>query len=58
MTEILNEQVRKFLLAFLLTILPWIVIIIGLILPIENAWYYILSITWFVSGLMFYYALR
>jgi hypothetical protein len=58
MTELLNEQARGVLLAFILTILPWIVIIIGLILSIENAWYYILSITWLISGLIFYYALR
>ena len=58
MADILNEKIRGFFFAFLLTILPWIIIIIGLILPIENAWYYILSITWFASGLIFYYALR
>ncbi|MBU0498305.1 MAG: hypothetical protein KKC68_08205 [Candidatus Thermoplasmatota archaeon] len=58
MNEMFNEQTRGFLLAFLLMILPWIVIIIGLSFNIQNAWYYILSITWFGSGLIFYSALR
>ncbi len=58
MVEIANERLRGFLIALLLTILPWVLIIMGLILPIENAWYYILNITWFATGLIFYYALR
>jgi len=49
----LTEQTKMILQTFLLIVLPWIVIIIGLIFNVENVWYYLLSVTWFCSGVIF-----
>jgi hypothetical protein len=49
----LTDQTKMILQIFLLIILPWIAIILGMILSIENIWYYLLSITWFGSGVVF-----
>ena len=49
----LTEQAKLILQTFLLIILPWIVIIIGIIVNIENVWYYLLAVTWFCSGVIF-----
>jgi hypothetical protein len=54
----LTESAKELLQAFFLLILPWIVIIIGVIVPIESVWYYLLSITWFGSGVIFFATLR
>jgi hypothetical protein len=53
----LSQNVRELILAFLMLILPWIVIIVGVLVTIENAWYFVLAITWFGSGLIFFMAL-
>jgi hypothetical protein len=53
----LSEQARGFLKAFLLMILPLIALLVGMVLVIENIWYYLLAITWFGSGMLFYLAL-
>jgi hypothetical protein len=50
----LSENVRTLLLAFLILALPLIVIIIGLVYNLDNVWYYLLCITWFGCGLVFY----
>jgi len=50
----LSENVRSLLLAFLVLILPWIVLIIGLVYKVDNVWFYLLSITWFGCGMVFY----
>jgi len=54
----LSENVRTLLLAFLILVLPIIVIIVGLVYNIDNVWYYLLCITWFGCGVVFYGALR
>ena len=54
----LTEQVKTLLQMFLLLILPWIVILLGMIFSVENIWYYLLSITWFGSGIVFFGALN
>lgn len=50
----LSENIRTLLLAFLILALPLIVIIIGLVYNLDNVWYYLLCITWFGCGLVFY----
>jgi len=50
----LSENIRTLLLAFLILILPWIVIIIGLVYKVDNVWFYLLGITWFGCGMVFY----
>ncbi|MCK5112296.1 MAG: hypothetical protein KAQ84_02020 [Thermoplasmatales archaeon] len=54
----LTDQVKGLLQAFLLLILPLIVIVLGIIFTIENAWYFLLAITWFGSGVIFFSALN
>jgi hypothetical protein len=49
----LTDQNKMILQIFLLIILPWIAILLGMIFSIENIWYYLLSITWFGSGVVF-----
>ncbi|UCF12653.1 MAG: hypothetical protein JSW06_11595 [Thermoplasmatales archaeon] len=54
----LTDQVKGLLQAFLLLILPLIAIILGMIFTIENIWYFLLAITWFGSGVIFFSALN
>jgi len=54
----LTDQVKGVLQAFLLFILPLIVVVLGVIFTIENIWYFLLAITWFGSGLIFFMALN
>jgi hypothetical protein len=50
----LSEKVGSLLQVLILLILPWVAILAGLAASIENVWYYLLSITWFGCGLVFY----
>jgi len=52
-----SESIKKFVSAFLLLMLPLLLILLGVILNIYNAWFYILAATWFGSGVIFYGAL-
>ena len=54
----LTDQVKGIIQAFLLMILPLIVIVLGIIFSIESMWYFLLAITWFASGLIFFSALN
>jgi hypothetical protein len=50
----MEEQVRSLLLALFLLILPWVVLLIGLVFNLENVWFYLLCVTWFGCGVIFY----
>jgi hypothetical protein len=50
----MEEQVRSLLLALFLLILPWAVLLIGLVFNLENVWFYLLCVTWFGCGVIFY----
>jgi hypothetical protein len=54
----LSENVRTLLLALLILILPLILIVVALVYKIDNVWLYLLCITWFGCGVVFYGALR
>ncbi len=54
----LSERVGNLLLVLFLLILPWVAILVGLIFSLENVWYYLLSVTWFGCGLVFYETLN
>jgi hypothetical protein len=54
----LSERAGNLLLVLFLLILPWVVILIGLAVSLDNVWYYLLSITWFGCGLVFYSTLN
>jgi len=50
----LSERVGSLLQALFLLILPWIVLLIGLAVSLDNVWFYLLCITWFGCGLVFF----
>ncbi len=54
----LSEKVGSLLQAVFLLILPWVVLLIGLAIPYENVWFYLLCITWFGCGLVFFSTLN
>jgi hypothetical protein len=54
----LPKKVKQFISAFLLLVLPLVGILLGVILNFLNAWYYILCITWFGMGIIFYGAIN
>jgi hypothetical protein len=54
----LSESIKKIISAFLLLFLPLLVILLGVIFNYFNAWFYILAITWFGSGVIFFGALN
>jgi len=54
----LSENMRKNISIFLLIILPWIVIGLGLVFNVYFVFYYVLSILWFGMGFIFYGALN
>jgi hypothetical protein len=53
-----SETVRSLLLALLILVLPLILIVVGLVYNIDNVWLYLLCITWFGCGVVFYGALQ
>ncbi len=52
-----SENVKQLITAFILMIIPLILILIGIILPIVNAYYFIGAVTWFGVGLILFSAL-
>jgi hypothetical protein len=54
----LRESLNKVLQAFILFILPLLLLVVGLVLVIENVWYYVIFITWFGSGVVFFNAIN
>ena len=49
----LSETVKQIITVFLLIILPLIVLGVGVFFNYLNAWFYILTITWFGLGVIF-----
>ena len=54
----LSERVGSLLQALFLLILPWVVLLIGLAVSFNNVWLYLLCITWFGCGLVFFATLN
>jgi hypothetical protein len=50
----LSERVGSLLQALFLLIFPWVVLLIGLAVSLDNVWFYLLCITWFGCGLVFF----
>lgn len=50
----LSEKVGSLLQAVILLILPWILLLIGLVVSVETVWFYLLFITWFGCGLILF----
>jgi Na+-translocating ferredoxin:NAD+ oxidoreductase RnfD subunit len=53
----LSATVRQIITALLLLILPLLAILLGVVFNILNAWYFILCVTWFAVGIIFYGAI-
>lgn len=54
----LSDNVKQVLTVFILMIFPLILVLVGILLPIVNAWYFIGAITWFGVGLILFSALN
>ena len=54
----LNKTVKQLIIMFLLILLPIITIIAGLLADIKIAWFFILAITWFGCGVIFFTAIN
>jgi hypothetical protein len=54
----LSENVKQIITAFVLMIIPLLLILIGIIIPIVNAYYFIGAVTWFSVGLILFTALN
>lgn len=54
----LSEKVGSLLQAVFLLILPLIILIVGLAVSLENIWFYLLCLTWFGCGLIFFSTLN
>ena len=52
----LTKETKQIISVFLMIILPLIVIGLGIIFEIVNAWYFILVTIWFGMGVIFYSA--
>jgi hypothetical protein len=54
----LTETTRQIISAFLLIILPLVVIGLGIVFGIDYLWYYLLAILWFGMGFIFFGAIE
>lgn len=54
----LSDNVKQIIMAFILMILPLLLILFGILLPIINAYYFIGAVTWFGVGLILFTALN
>jgi hypothetical protein len=50
----LSEKVGSLVQAVFLLILPLVLLLIGLMISLDNVWFYLLIITWFGCGLIFF----
>jgi len=53
----LTETTRQIISAFLLIILPLVVIGLGIVFKIWFLWYYLLAVLWFGMGFIFFGAM-
>lgn len=54
----LSDNIKQLIMALILMILPLLLILIGVLMPIINAWYFIGAVTWFGIGLILFNALN
>ena len=54
----LSDKVKQIISAFVLMIIPLLLILIGVMIPIVNAYYFIGAVTWFGAGLILFSALN
>jgi len=54
----MNENMKSMLLIFILILLPLILILLGAVAGLLNGVFYILTISWFGMGMIFYGAIE
>jgi len=54
----LSENIKNILIGFILLILPLLVLVLGLIINLLNAWFYVGVITWFTLGVIYFNAIE
>jgi len=54
----MSENLKQIVSALLLLILPLLLLLAGSTLNILNVWYYVLTVTWFGMGIIFFSVLR
>lgn len=54
----LSGKLGQLLSAFILVMLPLIILLFGVITNILNVWFYVILITWFGLGLILFLAIR
>ena len=52
----ISKNVKQIITAFLLLILPLLTIVLGIVFEVFVAWFYIIVITWFGLGIIFFSA--
>jgi len=52
----ISKNVKQIITTFLLIILPLLTILLGVIFEVFVAWFYIVAITWFGLGIIFFSA--
>jgi len=52
----ISKNVKQIIIAFFLLILPLLAILLGIIFEIFVAWFFIIVITWFGLGIIFFSA--
>ena len=50
----LNKDIQQLLSAFILIIIPLVILILGAIVGLKNAGYFIITIMWFGIGVIFF----
>lgn len=54
----LSQTVKQAIQALILLILPLLAIVIGIFFEVQTAWFYIIMITWFGLGIIFFSAIN
>jgi hypothetical protein len=54
----LSKTVKQVITTFLLLIMPLLAIVLGLFFNVLTAWYYIICVTWFGAGIIFFSAIN
>ena len=54
----LSENVNNLITLFVFILLPFLLILLGIVYPVKNATYFVILISWFCIGVIFYHALK
>jgi hypothetical protein len=54
----LSDTVKQIIMAFILMVIPMLLILVGVLIELLNAWYFIGMVTWFGVGLIIFSVLN